>query len=361
MVHRSLTILSVAAVCLVVTPEALYGQVWRVPLRDIHLDRHGPNDIIAAESVEFLPDGKTLATAGYVYSGKTGSTTAEVRLYHPDDASVQAILPGTARKYAIGSGCLAISSSGKLLAAAGTVKSHEAVVDLFEPVERELVRTLKGDPQTIFWLAFSPDEKTLAVARAFGPLELWDLESGKIKSVLEGVSRAVFSPDGVMLATDSDDEKVAIKFWSIDTAKPKEIGRIPALDMLPWAIAFSPDGKLVAAGGTGAEDSPVYVWQLARPERKGDPITAIRTVRLPGHREVTLSVAFSRDGKWLVSANSDQTARLWSMDSMTETAVIPAHRDVVYDAAFSPDGKSLVTLGRDAMMLWELKSLLRGK
>lgn len=351
-----------------VQADFLLAQVWTVPLDIRPGEPDGARDKFVAQAVEFTPDGKFVAAAGYFRSAGTAAGQGQVRLFDATEGSLKRVLSGTADSYAARAGSVAISPSGKLIAAAGWVtppgeKAHKAVIDVFDAAESKLLRTLRGDRRHLSWVAFSPDEKTLLAARWLGPVEVWDLESGEcVATFCDAGNVAVFSPDGKIIATRGNDDRAAIMFWRVVGKEVKEVGRIPAVEIGPLSIAFSPDGKLIAVAGLDKDgSSPVYVWELSRPEREGDPITAIRKVRLTGHKNVCYSVAFSPDGLWLVSTNQDQTARVWSMKTMTEAAIIPAHRDFVYDAAFSPDGNSLVTLGRDAMMLWELKSLLRGK
>jgi WD40 repeat protein len=65
------------------------------------------------------------------------------------------------------------------------------------------------------------------------------------------------------------------------------------------------------------------------------------------------SVAFSPDGKRLVSGSEDHTVKIWDVDGQRELTTLYGHTDAVYCVAFSPDGKALATSGKDrAVKLW---------
>jgi WD40 repeat protein len=97
-------------------------------------------------------------------------------------------------------------------------------------------------------------------------------------------------------------------------------------------MAFSPDGKTIL---TGCEDNVARLWDIAT-----------RTVLVPPlqHQGWAHSVAFSPDGKTVLTCGgSDRTARLW--DAATGMPIGPAlsHPSSVWGVAFSPDGKTILT------------------
>ena len=111
------------------------------------------------------------------------------------------------------------------------------------------------------------------------------------------------------------------------------------------SVAFSPDGKRVV---TGSSDSTARVWDLSGP-------TPAATV-LEGHSGSIQSVAFSPDGKRVVTGSSDSTARVWDLSGPTPTAtVLEGHRSSIQSVAFCPDGKRVVTGSSDnTARVWDL-------
>jgi hypothetical protein len=108
-------------------------------------------------------------------------------------------------------------------------------------------------------------------------------------------------------------------------------------------VAFSPDGKRVV---TGSEDRTAKVWDAELPRE-----TEIVTLR--GHSEDVMSVAFSPDGKRVVTGSRDKTVKVWDAESGQEILTLRGHSDAVGSIAFSPDGKRLATTSLDgAARIW---------
>src|SRR5437764_452934 len=73
------------------------------------------------------------------------------------------------------------------------------------------------------------------------------------------------------------------------------------------------------------------------------PLSAQQSVTLKGHTDAVWSVAFSADGKRIVSGGRDQTVRVWDAQTGVEPRSLKGHTDWVNSVAFSPDGKRIAS------------------
>ena len=108
------------------------------------------------------------------------------------------------------------------------------------------------------------------------------------------------------------------------------------------AVAFSPDGKTVI---TGSDDKTAQLWDAATGRPLGLPMT---------HQEQVSSVAFSPDGKTVITGSWDRTARLWDATTGQPLGLPLTHMDLVMAVSFSPDGKTVLTGSLDkTARLWD--------
>jgi eukaryotic-like serine/threonine-protein kinase len=111
------------------------------------------------------------------------------------------------------------------------------------------------------------------------------------------------------------------------------------------AVAFSPDGKTIV---TGCADHAARLWDAATGRPIGPPLDHMTGAAV-------VSVAFSPDGKTVLTGSHDKTARLWDADTGRPIGSPVTHPDGLFAAALSPDGRTILTGGFSdkAARLWD--------
>jgi WD40 repeat protein len=212
-------------------------------------------------------------------------------------------------------------------------------------------------------LAFARSGKLLASADEKGTLNLWAVdEEGTIEHqsrmprlVPKGISEVAFSPTDPLLAAASYDGTVRV--WDVsDPRDPSLVGEPLAHHeyQVVVALAFSPDGELLASGG---EDQQIVLSEV-RWEDEHDRGAITRTHSTLYQTNTIFALAFSPDGKTLASADGDAGACLYDVESRRAIGLCPQGHfgdlGSIYDVEFVGDGSRLLTAGSgNPIVAWD--------
>ena len=321
---------------------------------------------------------------------------------------------------------------------------------IYDATTYQVLHFLKKHEDLVERIVFSPDGSILASEERFDKIHLWDVNTGKHKYKLQhqgGIKHFDFSADGQTLVTlsitgpsintifyhaDTGTEKQvksmdmnhvdfiesyhttldrntnilatgrldhAINLWDLAKGVHKKTFRGPGNGL--GCLAFSPDGKVLASGGTDRNrlhdeevvrrgNGTLYVWDAVKGKRKhsfsDDDIYSIRSVafspdgnllasggefgqihlvdpntgkymkRLEGHSEEVVAISFSADMRTFVSGSKDGRVRIWDIASGENKQAFDGFFDQVIGFDVSADGKTIIMGGSGPTYLWDLAS-----
>ena len=204
-------------------------------------------------------------------------------------------------------------------------------------------------------IVFSPDGKLLVSGEeGGGKMSVWDTTTGKELKAVWGhdaslspqslksdgsVNSVAFSPDGKMLASGGSDGMIIV--W--DTERWEKLKSLQHKGSIN-SVAFSPDGKMLAGGGVR-----VTIWNTN---------TWTKLKEFDGHSNSINSVAFSKREMLLASGSADGSIIVWDISTGNKMFILNGHNSEIFKSVdITPDGKTLVSGGNyPNIILWDLNN-----
>src|SRR4051812_28722058 len=234
--------------------------------------------------------------------------------------------------------------------------------------------------------SFSNDGKVVATLGSAGDVSLWDAQSGsRLKDLTTTAMSKITS-----MANPGAMRPGAIKPGSmpnladISAMMTDMMGAMSAGTMgrTVTSVAFSTDGRVIATGGVESKsnfDMNAMMASATNPKKNKnkkppDPQDIMRDMKvesvgqvvlwdaasgnqiaaLKGHGKGVSQIAFSRDGRWLASAATDNTIKIWDVAARRELKTLAGHTANIESMDFSPDGKLLASASDDGgTFLWD--------
>lgn len=242
------------------------------------------------------------------------------------------------------------------------IRSRDDVLSVLAPLrpgtQTEVVRMRDGQAAkvsvTLAAKAGGPAAAPVIVSTSAAPQLM--LDTGGHMAMIRKI---IYSADGTQLISASDDK--VIRIWDLASGKtvrtirgevgPGDVGKV-------FAMAISPDGKWLAAGGYVGPyvgDKPDRADEEAHKIRLYDFATGEMKALLKGHHNGVLSLAFTTDSKRLVSGSFDGRGLIWDVASRSIYRELKGHTAAVFAVGVTPDGRHAITGAYDKIaMLWRL-------
>jgi len=310
-------------------------------------------------NVQFSPDGKQLAAIEECPGdARPEEMAAGLRLW--DVATGQMVRrfepPAPEEGAGFSPTAFSFSPDGKLLAAVGHEGEKAGLIRLWDVAGSRVSWRLQGQAALRAPFAFSPDGKMFATVNATNELCLWDTTTGRtlrrLSGQIEALEALVFSPDGSRLVSGND--KGTMRLWDLTTGR-----QVAGYAVVSRAVLFSPDGQTLAIADagqhirlyeakTGKELHTLEASFLTGASLKPSFLVATQGAGWP--------IAFSPDGRTLAALTTGSSVRRWSVATGEEVPLPGENVATSQAVALSPNGKLLASAGSGEVRLWEAAS-----
>ena len=331
-----------------------------------------------SRAIAYSPDGRFIASAGGDPVTSFGGSPLETGIEIQEAA--------TGRKVALqdelpAAEALRFTNDSKTLVCLSM--SRETIYSVNVETGETTAIDIGERPGHMHLEKYALTEDKIAIGSDKGKIEVWDIKTGKQLTTLRELGKEVslpeyftktnkaltmeFSPDGKQLATGNLDTTVQIwdtnsgeelivfqkpiegNLWSVSTENGRDVINNPMKNernSRPLALAFSPNGSLLACG---SEDSTIRLW---------NSWTGEFIATFTGHLNTVEQLTFSPDGNTLASGSADGTVRFWDIETRKPLQNTITGHMWMRTASFLNDGTSFVSVSNEGILTaWDLKNL----
>ncbi len=285
-------------------------------------------------ALAFSPDGTMLAVSGY----------HETLLHKPDGSGLIGRLVGESPRVE----SLAFSANGKLLAVSGDAPTLFGEIQIWDPASQKELKSFKITTDALYGVSFSPNGDQVAFGCADKTARLIDISDGKelvrFDNHSDWVFGTLFTLDGKRFLTGSRDKAMKL----ISVANGQFIDDINKLLEGALCIARHPTEDLVAYGG---DLGVARIYRIAENQGRtaaNNDVNLIREFeRQPGPIH---AIAYSPDGKLIAVGSVGDEVRVYRTDDGKRAATLKGHGGAVFAIAFNPKKDEIVTGGFDGQV-----------
>ena len=284
------------------------------------------------EAVSFSPDGRYLASANW------------------DGLMVWNVDTGKEERFFINQkSALAFSPDGRFIATTG----EDNVINLTDLKSWKGIQTFTGHTGLVRSISFSPDCSQVVSCSNDKTVKVWDVKPCTSQLLTDSLSQNVslnsltgniaFSPDGKYLAAGFDSKAGTAMIWDAATGQQSQLlaGHTQGIR----SVAFHPDGHLLASAST---DGTVKIW---------DAQSGLEVESFSGHGDGINTIAYSPDGSFLASGSGEKTIKIWNANTGKVIHTLSGHTDEIESVAFSSDGRLLASGSSDTnVKIWDVNT-----